>query len=229
MRTVNHETMAAERTVGRSRRETLALVTCLLLASIGSSCNLDPVHSAAVESLGDEDPGRYVPNSAYHRPGEPCVVCHSDRGSADRKFALAGTVFWGPDSASGGVDYAYVRIRDAAGGNPCVVTNCAGNFWIEGGPKTLTFPLAISVERARNPANGDESVLMSRTMNGHIGREPSCGTCHLRDIIDFGSPGNVRLFSSAEDLAAAKSRGEPVDPVPCPPVDTRPRKCPEER
>jgi hypothetical protein len=206
----------------------LARVGCLGFAIIGSSCNLDPVHHAAVAALGDEDASRYPPNSAYHRPGEPCTVCHSDRGSASRKFALAGTVFWGPDSTAGGVDWAYVFVTDAGGGNLCLTTNCAGNFYLDGGPKTLTFPLSITVQRVNKPG-ADETNLQSRTMNGHIGRESSCAGCHLKDIIDFGSPGNVRLFSSPEDLDAAKGRGAPIEVVKCPPADTTPHTCPGDR
>lgn len=208
-----------------------ALVTlaCIGLASLGSSCNLDPVHHAAEAALGDEDSAAYPVKSEYHRPGEPCVLCHSERGSAKPTFSLGGTIFWGPDSTAGGVPYAYVRITDGNGVPLCVVTNCAGNFFIQGDQKSLTFPLAISVSRARKPGAGDEADLQTRTMNGHIGREASCANCHLKDIVDFGSPGNVRLYSSSQELEAAKANGA-GETIKCPPESPPPTTlCPEDR
>lgn len=207
----------------------LSTLACIAFASIGSSCNLDPVHHAAVASLGDEDASRYPVESAYHRPGEPCVLCHSDQGDANRKFALAGTVFWGPNSAGGGVGRAYVRINDSNGGTFCVVTNCAGNFFIEGGLKYLAFPLAVSVFRAKDPLKDESALMPPKNMNGHIGREPSCGNCHLRDIVDFGSPGNIRMYPSDEDFNAAKAKGDVVVDQCPPPANAPVVTCPENR
>lgn len=44
----------------------------------------DPVRSDAVAALGGEAPG--VPHGPTHRPGQPCLLGHSN-------FAVAGTVF----------------------------------------------------------------------------------------------------------------------------------------
>ena len=76
----------------------MTLSGVVLLASMGSSCNLDPVHRAGVKNLGDEQGELYPTESQYHRPGEPCALCHSSAGPAtDSPFVLAGTIFWGPD------------------------------------------------------------------------------------------------------------------------------------
>jgi hypothetical protein len=40
------------------------------LASLGSSCNFDPVHSNQVDALGPENDQLYPPETAYHRPGQ---------------------------------------------------------------------------------------------------------------------------------------------------------------
>jgi hypothetical protein len=185
---------------------------CLLFASVGSSCNLDPVHHAAVASLGDEDAKAYPPNSEFHRPGEPCVLCHSKKGPADSVFVLGGTVYWEPDPASGTVDNAFVHVRDSNSVDRCYVTNCNGNFFVRESPDvTFTFPLSITIERPKNPGKGD-ALFTPRNMGGHIGREPSCAGCHLRDVIDFGSPGPVHLFDSPNQL---QESGATV--VKCPP------------
>src|SRR4051794_4421968 len=53
------------------------------------SCG-DPVSDARIAALGPEDPG--VPPGPLHRPGQPCVVCHSRQGPAS-PFLVAGTVY----------------------------------------------------------------------------------------------------------------------------------------
>src|SRR4051812_5319153 len=82
----------------------------VLVASMGSSCNLDPVHRAGVNNLGKERAALYPPESEYPRPGEPCALCHSKAGPADTEFVLGGTIFWGPDRYDRRVDQAYVRM-----------------------------------------------------------------------------------------------------------------------
>ena len=96
----------------------LALAGLSALVAIGSSCNLDPVHRSSVNLLGDEKAEDYPVESEYHRPGEPCALCHSDKGPASSVFVLGGTVFWGPDSYANRVDRAYVRIIDANKASP---------------------------------------------------------------------------------------------------------------
>ncbi len=203
-----------------------ALLAVLGLANLGSSCRLDPVHQSAVDNLGPEDESSYPPESEYHRPGEPCALCHSEKGPAKSVFALGGTVFWGPDNYESRVDRAYVRVLDANKTKRCFVTNCNGNFYVRKEDfSNLTFPLLVSVERTVNPGK-DESTLVIRRMASHIGREASCATCHIQGVRDFGSPGQIRLFNTDEEVKEKK-----LPQVDCPPPEDQDALlvCPEDR
>lgn len=197
-----------------------------LVAGLGSSCNLDPVHRASVNNLGSEQSDLYPPESQYHRPGEPCALCHAKQGPAESVFVLGGTIFWGPDNYDKRVDQAYVRILDANKTRKCFVTNCNGNFFVRADEfSTITFPLLVSVERAKDPGK-DESTMVIRRMSGHIGREPSCATCHIQGLRDWGSPGQIRLYDTEEQSKAASPPS-----TPCPPPRDKPivTLCPEDR
>jgi hypothetical protein len=208
----------------------------VLVASLGSACNLDPVHRAGVNNLGPENSDNYPPQTEFHRPGEPCALCHSQEGPADSVFVLAGTVFWGPDDYTRRVDSAYVRIIDAEKRTKCFVTNCNGNFFARPSdfPKSAVyqndgpvFPLLVSVERVNVP-NHDESTLKMRNMGGHIGREASCATCHIVGLRDFGSPGQIRLFDD-EKLSNQNAPPNLIIPCPPPPGHEIVTLCPEDR
>lgn len=204
-----------------------ALTGFVALVSVGSSCNLDPVHKNTVKSLGEERADDYPPESEYHRPGEPCALCHSRKGPADSEFVLAGTVFWGPDSYSRRVDKAYVRVLDGTKSRRCFVTNCNGNFYVRKEDfSQITFPILVSVERTVDPGK-DEATLTIRRMSSHIGREASCATCHIQGLRDYGSPGQIRLYNTETE---AKSVGQPKI-VECPPPDDYEplTTCPEDR
>jgi hypothetical protein len=214
------------------------LCSLLAVASVGSSCNLDPVHRAGVNNLGPERAELYPPESEFHRPGEPCALCHSKKGPANSEFVLAGTIFWWDETSeqedrdnrsyNDRVDQAYVRILDANKTKKCFVTNCNGNFFVreEDFPR-ITFPLLVSVERTANPGQDDTTTVAYRRMTGHIGREPSCATCHLQGIRDFASPDHIRLFDT-ERAYLDKNIPKAVCP---PPPDAPPRVtlCPEDR
>ena len=200
-----------------------------MVASIGSSCNLDPVHKAGVKNLGDEQSNLYPPESEYHRPGEPCTLCHSEAGPADTVFAIGGTIFWGPDRYDRRVDQAYVRVAGPDHTTRCFVTNCNGNFYVTPDDyKNLKFPLLISVERVNNPGGPgptDEKSIRIRRMSSHVGREGSCATCHILGIRDFGSPGQIHLFDTESEVDTAK----PPIPMDCPNDAPRVTQCPEDR
>ncbi|HVJ94722.1 MAG TPA: hypothetical protein VM580_33275 [Labilithrix sp.] len=212
---------------GWSRARALAATACLLaLVGVGSSCSLDPVHSRAVENLGPEAERFYPPRSEYHRPGEPCALCHSEKGPAESTFVLGGTVYWGPDDPDARVDNAYVRVLDANKTRRCFVTNCNGNFFVRREEfSKITFPILVSVERTVKPGE-DESTLVIRRMGSHIGREASCATCHLEGIRDFASPGQIRLFDTDQQFKDAK-----IPLVDCPPPEDYVEldRCPEDR
>ena len=167
--------------------------------------------------------------SQWHRPGEPCVLCHSKAGPAtDHEFVLAGTVFWGPDRYDRRVDQAYVRVAGPGNTKKCFVTNCNGNFFVRPDEyKNLKFPLLVSVERVNVPGGrgpDDNKPIALRRMSGHIGREPSCAACHITGLRDFGSPGQIRLFDSEAAVDAAK----PSIPKDCPNDQPRVTRCPED-
>jgi hypothetical protein len=210
----------------RALLRALAATSLVVLGSVGSSCNLDPVHRSGVNDLGPENGSLYPVESAYHRPGEPCGLCHSDKGPADSTFALGGTVFWGPDDYAARVDNAYVRILDAKKAKRCFVTNCNGNFFIRKQDfAAITFPLLISVERTVNPGT-DESTLVIRRMSSHIGRDSSCATCHIQGVRDYASPGQIRLFNSSAEF---KEKKIPLVQCPPPPEANVQALCPEDR
>lgn len=200
----------------------------IAVASFGSSCNLDPVHRAGVNTLGEERDDLYPVESEYHRPGEPCALCHSTAGPADSQFVLAGTIFWGPERYDRRVDQAYVRFRGPDFTTKCFVTNCNGNFYVRADEyKNLKFPLLVSVERVRQPGV-DERQLENgsfREMTGHIGREASCATCHILNLRDFASPGQVRIYNTEAQVDAAN----PPLPAACPNEDPKVFRCPEDR
>lgn len=218
----------------RIGRGLMAAAGFVAVASFGSSCNLDPVHRAGVNVLGDERDDLYPPESEYHRPGEPCALCHSKAGPADKEFVLGGTIFWGPERYDRRVDQAYVRFRGPDFTTKCFVTNCNGNFYVEADQyKNLKFPLLVSVERTRNPGGPnpaeDEKQLEGgsfREMTSHIGREPSCATCHILNLRDFASPGQVRMYNT-EAQADQALRNLPMPA--CPNELPRVFRCPEDR
>jgi hypothetical protein len=207
-------------------RRLVALALLGGLATLGSSCNLDPVHRSAVNGLAGERDDLYPPDSQYHRPGEPCALCHSDKGPASSSFVLGGTIFWGPDDYNARVDNAYVRILDAKKAKRCFVTNCNGNFYVRTEEFTdITFPLLISVERTIDPGQ-NEQTLVIRRMSGHIGRESSCATCHVQGLRDYLSPGQIRMYDSADQF---KAKNIPLVPCPPPPDFDQVAFCPEDR
>lgn len=201
----------------------------VLVGSMGSSCNLDPVHRAGVNNLGDEQSALYPPESQYHRPGEPCALCHSAAGPADLQFVLAGTIFWGPDRYERRVDKAYVRIGGPEKTTKCFVTNCNGNFFVRSEDyKNLKFPLLVSVERVNDPGGSGpdaEKSIRVRRMASHIGRDASCATCHILGLRDFGSPGQIRMYDTESEVDTAK----PPIPAQCPNADPPLTLCPEDR
>jgi len=178
----------------RTHRSFITTFIGLLAISAAGSCTLNPVQNNAEKALGDEDPN--VPPGPLHRPGQPCVTCHSEPGSAsDYPFVLAGTVFYGPEQLRP-VAGAYVSIKDARSSEQCYVTNCAGSFFVR--PEqfsSLTYPLLVSVQKGGR----------TRQMGSHVGREPSCGGCHKNQAEGarfFNSPGQVRIYDTEAEVDA---------------------------
>jgi hypothetical protein len=179
---------------------------------------VDPVHDSIVKSLG---PDTDLPESQYHRAGQPCVECHSSKGPADdHPFVVGGTIYYLPPDAFAPVpvDGADVAIEDARGSKIHVRTNCRGNFFVRAcsgpcpphGPDDqiefadVYFPFQVSVSKASESGY--------KRMTYHVGRDGSCASCH-RDPPFYDSPGHIYLFSQAGDIAGGKI----PPPGPCPP------------
>ena len=132
------------------------------------SCT-DPVRTQRINALGGEDPG--VPMGPLHRPGQPCVLCHSDGGPAsDTPFAIAGTIFETNGVDSNGADGVQVLFIDAASSQRRYDTNEVGNFFVPQSEwSDLTFPFKVGLLSKEG-----KQVPMNSTVN----REGSCNFCH---------------------------------------------------
>jgi hypothetical protein len=179
----------------------------LAAAALLGSCTMDPV-AATAEDLAErtEDQG-FKADSEYHRPGQPCGDCHGPRGSADSKFVISGTVYWGTCNSEANcsrltVPNAEVRLRDSRGSVRCVRTNCAGNFFIrEGEWQSQTaepplFPLLTTVRKVT-----DEGQI-ERIMASHVGRANSCNSCHQSPVF-WNRVGQIYLVTDNSTIPAS--------------------------
>lgn len=146
----------------------IAVAGLVAFACAFVSCT-DPVRDRQIAELGGEDPA--VPTGPQHRPGQPCVLCHSSGGPASKfPFAVAGTVFETNRPDSSGADGVQVLFIDAASSQRRYDTNAAGNFYIpESEWSDLTFPFKVGLL-----TKAGKQVPMSSTVN----REGSCNFCH---------------------------------------------------
>jgi len=175
------------------------LAVVLAIAAV-AACGMDPIHDGAVAEQGKETTG--VPIGEFHRAGQPCVVCHADSGPASTVFSVAGTVFAGPNNTVG-VGGATVQMTDAKGSKFEKTTNCVGNFFVKPSDWDPAFPILVRVAKGA----------AKRSMKTPIGREPSCGNCHVRVIDDdnrFGSMPHIYLFGDVDPQGPAKDC--PVNP-----------------
>lgn len=138
------------------------LLAAALALPFAAGCRYDPVPQQIIDALGPE----VGTPSASHRPGQPCVVCHSAYEGASPAFAVAGTVFTqGADGKLAPAAGLSVTIFDSAAGLRKACTNAAGNFFVSKDDwQDITFPL--------NAQAGN------RGMTSLIGRDGSCASCH---------------------------------------------------
>jgi hypothetical protein len=150
--------------MGKSHR----ILFAALCAPFALSCT-DPVRDRQIERLGEERDG--VPQGPEHRPGQPCVLCHSEGGPAsDKPFVIAGTVFESNAADSAGASGIRVYFVDASNAQRTYVTNAAGNFYIpEAEWKDLTYPFKTGIKQGTS-----KPIEMMSTVN----REGSCNFCH---------------------------------------------------
>jgi hypothetical protein len=187
---------------------TLAFSLCLAAAAVSAgACNTDPVHTSAVNALGPEAAG--VPQGEFHRAGQPCLVCHGTDGPASQQFVIAGTVFFGPGTTANpvGVGNAQVVLEDDSQSQFVATTDCVGNFAVRpqdwsGHPQ---FPVIVRV------VGTPEGSTLDVAMQSHVGRDGSCGSCHLVRSTggDFNTPGIIHLAPQDDP----KYQGDPTCPV----------------
>lgn len=173
----------------RRSRLSWAFGFALLLATTGAfaaGCS-SPAADVRIEQLGGENPN--VEAGQFHRPGQPCVLCHSPYEGAEPELSIGGTVF--ADSTSFlPVEGAQVVITDTRGISNTVVTNCIGNFFIEAGTWDAKYPdpqypLAVDIrcptydEAGKLILDADgQPLLRVKSMASYISRDGSCATCH---------------------------------------------------
>ncbi|MCW5834244.1 MAG: hypothetical protein KIS78_17735 [Labilithrix sp.] len=176
--------MRSSRHHGSTRRRGAAalLFACAALSVVvGSTLGgcTDPVRDAEIEALGPEEPG--VTPNPEHRPGQPCLHCHSQGGPASNKpFAIAGTVYETDQPGSNGADGIFVQFVDSAGGGPREIpqTGPSGNFYVplQDWPD-LKYPVRVGLYE---DLNGPPTVIMKSLIN----REGSCNFCHRPNLAD---------------------------------------------
>jgi len=167
----------------------------LALAALLAGCG-NPVVDDEISALGDEKPG--VPPSEYHRPGQPCVLCHGPYEGADPELSLAGTIYATAEEPVP-IEGVRVLVTDSVGAKREKRTNCAGNFFWTAEEYIPSFPLKVEI--AFQSASGPER---RASMGSRIGRDGSCAGCHVGERSD-ASPG--RVF-------CAPSQPTPPFPVP---------------
>lgn len=108
--------------------------------------------------------------STLMRPGGDCIGCHAEEGEGPR-YLVAGTVYQDvgePDDCFG-LAGATVEITDAEGSMWSLITNDAGNFWIDQDDGPVAFPFRAKV------IHGDLELPMATEQS-----EGSCASCHTR-------------------------------------------------
>jgi hypothetical protein len=191
-----------------SRFDSARLLVFVLVTSLSTSlgCLGSTTREEERAALGDTDhhvlvDGRWEEPGPLHRPGQPCLVCHSGAHPAEgTSFEVAGTIYERATDRYG-VAGVLVTLEDAEGSYAQVVTNRTGSFMVvrEGDDdesdesdegmvsarRAFVPPLRVTLER-----DGVE-----RPMRSFVWREGSCASCHQADeAVD--SPGRIVLEDS---------------------------------
>jgi len=148
----------------------------------------DPVLEAQIAALGEESP--HVLPGPLHRPGQPCLLCHSAAGPASR-FTVAGTVFLTP-TAEQPVAGVEVQLFDASRRWFLAYTNCAGNFFVTPQEYEPRLPLWVSLS-----GQG-----LRIDMESPMHKDGDCATCH-RGKKSPTSAGHVYLTADPLQFEAA--------------------------
>lgn len=185
------------------------------LAIAGAACG-NPAIDDRIELLGEENPN--VPAGEFHRPGQPCVLCHSAYEGDEPLMSVGGTIFADTEDTLPVADVQVV-LTDAVGEQRIVNTNCIGNFFITEDDWMPQFPIAAEIRYPLYDEGGQvilnaegEPDRRQKTMDSFISRDGSCASCHTLDGRGLASTGWVYCLA-------------PGDVNPFPPV---PDSCPGE-
>jgi hypothetical protein len=182
----------------------MAWLVVASMTAVVSSCS-DPFRDARIDELGDEQNG-FEP-SEIHRVGQPCLACHDGYGPGDPVFSFGGTIFAEPIGNDPLVllpNYQ-VRLIDSEGQIVDIPTNRCGNFFIEKSEFDPAYPVRAEIFGPATP--GSENIVQLRPMSTRIGRDGSCGSCHINPASPF-SPGVAFVPNAFLD--------NPVNPENCP-------------
>lgn len=157
-------------------RRAAALAVAMLAGCIGQS-----PEAAREANLGPEEPG--VPQGPNHRPGQPCLTCHSEEHDpGGEHFLFAGTVYRRAGDERG-LEGAEVVFADAEGRSFTARTNRVGTFFVRTGGGSA--PVQHSEGELRVPFQPKFPVrvkvrdgAVEQNMQGLIWREGSCAACH---------------------------------------------------
>ena len=167
-----------------------AVLAALVLGAL--SCG-NPALDPRIEALGDEKPG--VEEGEFHRPGQPCLLCHGKYQGVEPEMSVAGTIYGTPASETP-VEDVRVTLVDAQGETRTVKSNCIGNFFITREQWDPLFPLHAEIEYALPGApESTKRVVMSTRIN----RDGSCAGCHV-GTPNQGSPGWVYCAAADSGL-----------------------------
>ena len=160
------------------------MMLSVLLATVWG-CS-DPLKEGIVASLGPEDAG--FGTNEIHRPGQPCVACHSTYEGAKPIMSIGGTLFTDPilEGDLKLVPEHTIRLIDSEGTIVEKISNRCGNFFT-----TLDeFDPAYPVRAELYGPGADDSLVSIVVMASRIGRDGSCGSCHAHPATSQ-SPGVV--------------------------------------
>jgi hypothetical protein len=177
----------------------------LLLLVAGLSACADSFLDDRIAALGPEAEG--FPPGETHRPGSPCVFCHSAYYGAEPRMSVGGTLFVKPADGvpfpAGGYT---VRLVDSEGQSLEMESNRCGNFYAKHEDFVPKYPMRAEL-LAPDPEDPSR-LLANRPMASRISRDGSCGSCHAHPPSPF-SPGVVFVVPPAGST--------PTPPDNCPP------------
>ncbi len=147
-----------------------------------------------IAALGDEKQG--VPVGEFHRPGQPCLLCHGEYLREEPVMVVAGTVYAFPTTDKPlPVKGVTVKLTDSFGETYESGTNCAGNFFVTEAQWKPSFPLRAEMEY---PVPGSLGSTKRVVMSTRISRDGSCAGCHI-GAPNQGSPGWVTCAEAQQD------------------------------